>query len=266
VQRLQQLTELEKTFLDLFKRLSVCISIMGRRGTGKTDLSLLIMEILAKHKVMKNFATNIRIYKSSFPIQHITNLQDLEFWCRNTRGRKLFILDEAGKSLRRRTPMSALNVKLLDQLQILRKYMLSLIIVCPHEKYIDSATLGSDVLDAIIVKPQFKNPKVALYHDIMEDIEIWFTEIPRTSVHFNTWDIAPFKLKRETPTPKFKDEDLNILWEWAHGKTAKQLGLNRNQIRRIVHKFIKETLENNRYKLRAMAKEGTVPTLNVTKE
>jgi len=238
---------------------------MGRRGTGKTDFALLIMEILAKYNAMKNFATNIKVYKAPFPIQHITNLQHLEFWCRNVRGRKLFILDEAGKTLRRRRAMSVINIKVLDQLQILRKFMLSLIIVCPHEKYIDSATLGSDVLDAIIIKPNYKNPKVCIYHDLMEEIEIWFTEIPRTSVHFSTWDVAPFKLKGEKPTPTFSDKSLNILWEWSHGKTYKEIGLHRMQLNRLLRKFVKETLENKCHTSRKIEKEDVTPTLNVTK-
>jgi len=239
---------------------------MGRRGTGKTDFSLLIMEILAKYSIMKNFATNIRIYKAPFPVQHITNLQDLEFWCQNTRGRKLFILDEAGKSLRRRTPMSALNVKLLDQLQILRKYMLSLIIICPHEKYIDSATMGSDVLDAIIIKPNFKNPKVALYYDVMEETEICFTEIPRTSIHFNTWDIAPFQLKRSEQFPRFSDKTLNLLWEWANGKPYKKLGLHPMELNRMVRKFVKKTLEHKVHSSPSMVREDKMVKFSVKED
>jgi len=240
---------LDKIIIDLFKHtVSVCLLILGRRDSGKTDFSLLIMETLAKFDITKAFATNIKIYESSFPIEYITNLEDLEFWCSNTPGKKLFILDEAGKSLRRRTPMSGLNIKLLDQLQILRKYKLSMILIAPHEKYIDSATLGSDVLDAIIVKPYFKNRKVALYQNVMENEEIWITEIPRTAVKFNTWDVAPFQKDSPVRKPNFKDEQLNILWDWSNGMTAKDLGLDRQTIHRLSTKFIREVLKRERDK------------------
>lgn len=217
--------------------------ILGRRDTGKTDISFLIMETLAKFGVINHFSTNVKVYASPFPIDNITNLEDLRFWCQNKRGRKLFILDEAGKSLRRRTPMSRLNINLLDQLQILRKYKLSMILIVPHTKYIDSATLGSDVLDAEIIKPNFKNPKIALWLDILENKKITFTGLPATSVDFDTWDVAPFKKEAPTRKPKFKDRDMNVLWDWSHGKTAKDLGLKRMQIHRLLKKFVKEVLE-----------------------
>jgi len=218
--------------------------ILGRRDTGKTDFSLLIMETLQKFNVISCSATNIKIYESPFSIEHITNLEDLEFWCRNNTGRKLFILDEAGKSLRRRTPMSGLNIKLLDNLQILRKYKLSLIMIAPHEKYVDSATLGSDVLDAIILKPYFKNRKIALYQNVLENEETWITEIPPTQLKFNTWDVAPFKKTADQQKPQFEDQDLNLLWEWCHGKTHKDLGLHPMQLNRLARKFVKASLQN----------------------
>lgn len=238
-----QKNKLESRILHLFKQLSVCVMMLGRRGSGKTDMALLIMETLNKFGVMAVFATNIKIHSSTFHIEHITNLEDLRFWCKDNRGRKLFIFDEAGKSIRRRTPMSKLNVEMLDQLQILRKYKLSLILIAPHDKYVDNAALGSDVLDAIIVKHNFKNPKVALYRNLFEDFEVWFTDIPRTLVDFDTWDVAPFRRDAPTLKPQFKDKDMNTLWEWSHGKSAKELGLHSMQLHRLNKKFIKEVLE-----------------------
>lgn len=217
--------------------------VLGRRDTGKTDISFLVMEVLAKFKIIKYFATNVKVYASSFQIDHITNLQDLRLWCENNKGRKLFILDEAGKSLRRRTPMSGLNIELLDQLQILRKYKLSIILIVPHTKYIDSATLGSDVLDAEIIKPNFKNRKIALYLDLLENTKVVFNDVPKTCVDFDTWDVAPFKKEAPTRKPKFKDEEMSALWELTHGKTAKDLGLHSQQVARLWRKYVKESLE-----------------------
>jgi len=186
-----QLTEFEKVIVDLFKReISVCMLIDGRRGSGKTDIALLIAETLNKFNVISEVSSNIRIYKSHFPINHITNLDDLKLWCESSRAKKLFILDEAGKSLRRRTPMSKLNIKLLDNLQILRKYKLSLIMIAPHERFIDTATLGSDILDARITKI---SRKVALYVDAYQTTPIEFWDVPRTSIKFDTWDIPNSK-------------------------------------------------------------------------
>jgi len=252
---------LEKEILALFKALSVCIMVMGRRGSGKTDMALLIMETLEKFGVMTTFATNIKIHNSTFHIEHITNLEDLRFWCQDNKGRKLFIFDEAGKSIRRRTPMSKLNVEMLDQLQILRKYKLSLILIAPRDTYIDSATLGTDVLDAIIIKADFKNPKVALYQNIFEDLEVWFTDIPATQIDFDTWDIAPFKKDSPTRKPNFKTEEVNQLWDLTHGKTIKEVGLHRQQVARLWRKFVKEILERQCHKSQTRDREDNSPEM-----
>ena len=248
----QLVQQLSQKFVDIILHLflrqtSSCILILGRRESGKTDFSLLIAEILATKGIIKNFATNVKIYSSPFPVERITNLDDLRFWCENTRGKKLFILDEAGKSLRRRTPMSSLNVKLLDNLQILRKYKLSIIFIAPHEKYIDSAALGSDIVDAVFIKPNYKNPKIALYDDWMEGTTLTLTNIPRTSIKFDTWDVAPFTEHGPKQKPKFKDRDLEILWDWSHGATVKDLGLHPQQINRLCRKFIREVLEREHH-------------------
>jgi len=255
------MNNLERRILDLFKQLSICIMVMGRRGSGKTDMALLIMEILNKFGVMVTFATNIKIHSSTFHIEYITNLEDLQFWCQNNKGRKLFIFDEAGKSIRRRTPMSKLNVEMLDQLQILRKYKLSLILIAPRDKYIDSATLGSDVLDAIIIKPDFKNPKVALFRNIFEDLEIWFTDIPSTKIDFDTWDIATFKKGSPMRKPNFKTEEMKQLWEWSHGMTYKDLKVHPMKLNRILRKFVKEVLEREVHTSQTRDREDNSPDL-----
>lgn len=244
-------TVLDDLVIKLFNHgISVCLVIFGRRETGKTDFSLLIAEVLKKHGILRYFASNIKIDSSPFLIEHITNLQDLESWASRVEStgelsKKLFILDEAGKSLRRRTPMAKLNIELLDKLQTLRKYKLSLIMIAPADKYIDSASMGSDVLDAIIVKPEFKNPKVALWHDILDDQELWLEEIPKTNVKFDTWDIAPFVLRATSIRPVFKDRELGLLWDFGHGKTVKELGVHPMEMNRIVRRFVKEALERD---------------------
>lgn len=238
--------ECEKFISHLFnRRTSAMIFIAGSRETGKTDFSLLIAEILNETKVMSWFGSNIKIYESSFPIEHITNLDDLRSWCENRQGKKLFILDEAGKTLRRRSPMSSLNIALLDQLQILRKYKLSLILIAPNERYVDSASLGSDMLDGRFWKPNYKNPTEAVYISELDHTSITIDHIPKTSIHFDTWDVAPFKEHGTAIKPKFKDEDTQLLWDWSHGKLNTPNNIMRVRLSRLRMKFIKEVLEKN---------------------
>ena len=245
---MEQLAQLKKPFIvficKLFKRgTSAFLIILGRRDTGKTDFGLLISEIVAREGIIKHVATNIKIYDSPFPIEHITSLDDLKSWVKNTSGRKLFIFDEFGKAMRRRMPMSSLNIHLIDQFQILRKYKLSTIAITVNEKFIDSAVLGTDLLDGYFRKPNYKNRKIALYFDLLENVTQALRGIPKTSIHYDTWDVAPFKEHSDTLPIQFKDKHLEILWKWSHGATGTELHLHPQQINRITRKFIRDVLE-----------------------
>lgn len=242
--------QLKPEFTDLIKKLfsrgtSSFLIIFGRRETGKTDMALFIAEILYEQGLVKEFATNIKIYESPFPFKHITNLDDLRLWSSDTVGRKLFLFDEYGKAFRRRSPMSSLNVKLIDDLQILRKHKLSTIAMTVDEKYVDNNSLGSDMLDGIFIKFDYNNPKVALYHDLLEDFQKRIIGIPRTSIRFDTWDVAPFREHGENQKPAFKDADIAKLWELTHGKTGDDLGLHGQQVSRLWRKYVKEMLERD---------------------
>jgi len=197
---------------------------------------------------VKHFATNIEITESPFPIQQITNLEDLRFWCENTPGKKAFGFDEAGKAIRRRSPMSTLNIRLIDEFQILRKYKLSIIACTVSPKFIDNAVLGDDILDGFFAKKRFskdlmKCRKVVLYHDNLDGFEQPFRNIPATSIKFNTWGTAPFREKAPIVKPMFKDKDREILWLWSHGTPVKDLPTNKMSFLRLKKKFIREVLE-----------------------
>jgi hypothetical protein len=244
----------ENDFTDLIRHLfcrgsSANLIILGRRESGKTDLMLSIFEICFKLKLIEHFATNAFIIDSPFPIKQITNLDDLRDWSANTKGWKLFGFDEIGKAGRRRTPMSSLNIKLLDDFQILRKYKLSIVSTTIDETLVDRAMLREQILDGVFRKVVFKNPKIAQYVDLLEKFDDTFIDIPRTLIHFDQWGTAPFSEHSPEVKPKFSDKKLQVIYDWAvHDKTAKDLGLQRVQISRIVKQFLKDILESGRYK------------------
>jgi len=222
---------------------SAFLIILGRRETGKTDFALLIAEILHTQDIMKFFGSNIKIYESSFPIEHITSLENLKHWCRENKGRKLFIFDEFGKAMRRRTPMATLNVKLIDELQILRKYKLSSIAITVNEKYVDNAALGSDVLDGYFLKPNYKNQKVALYQDLLEFFDYDITNIPGTQIRFDTWDVAPFTEHSSTRRTQFKDKDVEYVARWLKGESHEDIGISKMKLLRSRRKILERTIE-----------------------
>ncbi len=234
-----------KVFTNLFSRqVSNFYIIFGRRGSGKTDFALLIAEILHHFKLAKHFATNTEILDSPFRIDHVDTLDDLVFWAKESKhDRKLFIYDEVGKTVGRRSPMSSLNVKLINELQTIRKYKLSLIATTIDESNTDKAILNPSVLDGVFVKPDFENPKKAYFIDYLKNFNPPpFFYIPRTVVKFDTWNSSPFKEHGKHRKPDFKEKDVNDVWEWCHGKTYKQLNLHPMELNRKVRKICKQLL------------------------
>jgi len=219
--------------------------IVGRRGTGKTSKMLSCMEILNRYKIIEHFATNTRIIKSDFPIEEISNLQDLKSWAQNRKGKKLFGFDEIGGALSRRTPMCSLNVKLLKEFQRIRKYKLSTIATTISEDYVDNAILGEQILDGVMRCPSWNNPRIALYDDLLENFSRNFFGIRNTSIHYDTWDSSSFEEHGKTRNPKFKDSDLAVLWEWSHGATWRQVTEHPNKLNRLLRKFVREVMEKD---------------------
>jgi len=249
----------------IFSRLpSAFIVILGRRGTGKTDFGLRIMEIVWKAGIISNFATNVKINDSPFPIQEITNLQDLRYWCKNTHGPKMFLFDEIGKALQRRSPMASLNIKLINEFQIMRKYKLSTVATTIDEQYVDKAVLGSQILDGYFLKNNWKNPKIAIYDDFLEIFRVRLYPINATSIKYDTWDSAVFEEHGASMKPVFKDKDLDNLWDLTHGKTGEDLGLHAQQIARLWRKYVKECLEREHHTSHPQEREDTVSSETVT--
>jgi len=141
--------------------------------------------------------------------------------------------------------MASLNVNLIHQFNILRKYKLSIVATTINEQYVDNAILGQDILDGYFFKPNFRNPKVALYQDNLENLDLSIYDLPKTTVEFDTWDSAPFTEHSPNSRPQFKDKDLEILWKWSHGHTIKALGVHAMKLNRITRKFVREVMERD---------------------
>lgn len=238
--------------------------IKGRRGTGKTSKVLSAMEILYKYGIIKHFATNIKVIDSPFPIEFIDNLDDLRLWGKSNQSKKLFGFDEIGSAMPRRNPLCSLNVQLLKEFQKIRKYKMSTIATTISDEFVDNAFLGEQIIDGIMTMPIWDNPKFALYDDLLQGFKRDFKGIHDTSIKFDTWDTAPFKEHGAISKPLFKERDMNILWDWSHGKTAKDLGLHSMQINRVVKKFVKEVLEREYNVSQIEVREDAMREVDVT--
>lgn len=220
------------------------IVIIGRRNSGKTDFSLLIAEECHQKAIDKSLsfrvATNISC-QCDF-IDYICDFQTLKKWIKE-RGRKLYILDEAGIAINRRRPMGRLTVAIIEIIQLIRKYKSSLIFIGQNPKVLDTAIFDPAILDAIIKKLSWKN---AIYRNLVRHRQKIITEIPGTTVEFDSRDVAPFTLK---PINQLKDltypQQIAKLYSQglSYHKIAEQLGYKHpTQVKRLLQSFVKDNI------------------------
>jgi hypothetical protein len=250
-QRTKYLTvsKLERRILELFERASVCLFIEGRRGSGKSWTALYLAEVLHKYAEItrvRKYGTNIAINGGPFPIDFINNLEDLTAWAKESRERKFFILDEVGTAIQKRTPMAGINIGMIRNLQVLRHWSLSMVYIAPSEKYVDSSMLGSDILDVIFLKPDFENPKLGVWVDVLRETNERFYGIPATSFKFDTHGSAEFLKDALHKGPRFKDSDLNLLWDWSHDLLKDIDGKTRVRLFKLRKDFIRKGLEEGK--------------------
>jgi len=185
---------------DVLQRDGFIIFICGGKEKGKTNLALLLAEWCHVFGYRKRVSTNIAT--EDFRMEKkITDLVTLKAWFEEG-GRKLYILDELGKHLRRNRFMSAKNVDILDLCQLIRHYDAGLIGCAPSEDFIDSKFLNTDILDCKIKKITQATAKIDNY--LLKE-SYFINDVPPTSIIYDSKDIAPF-----TEKPLVKLEDLPL--------------------------------------------------------
>jgi len=234
-------TDFLKILETLFSVPAPIIFITGRMGRGKTDFSLLIAEVALHHGFVKRVATNIKTFDAGF--DHITSWSELESWLKLDKRKKLYIFDEASSNISRRTPMAQLNRKIADLAFKLRKFRAHLLLCAVSRSLVDSTF--EVVPDLVLGEFQKISKSTAILAcDLFDDI-VTIYHVPRTTVKFDTYDIAPFSL-----TPK--DEGLQWLCckvakRYAETKNMTKVGLEfdiptRQQVKDLLIKHINHTL------------------------
>jgi len=176
----------------IFKQSSSVNFISGRRGFGKTDFALKLLEIGLREGLFAKIASNVTTFDDR--VEKICYFDRLEIWLR-TKGRKAFLLDELGKHLNRMRFMTQKSKLILDTCQLMRKFDAHLIGVAPSKGLVNKLFLDTDILDSHMVKLSLKIVEINNYVTF-KGYELF--NVPRTTIKFLSKDIAVFELKDAT--------------------------------------------------------------------
>jgi len=183
------------------KSQSVCIGVLGKKQSGKTDFMLHLMERLYELNLMDAFGSNMPV-EAPFEIDFIEDFQTLKRRCQmlnptpNTKGikRYLYFGSEMGKWLPK--DQAWRNIDFIEELQTIRKYGLSF--GGDAINRVDGRVLNEIHFDGCFTKFNPKNPTVAYYEDWQTGERIFLKNIPRTSIKFDTFYSANFYMEPQT--------------------------------------------------------------------
>lgn len=213
---------------------------VGVLGKGKTDFSLYLAEKCLENGLVDYVASNIRVNHPAF--DYLTDSEQLREWLEKTKGRKLFILDEAGIHLVSRRPLKAINVEMIKLATLLRKFRCKWILVAPRYEEIDRG-LRFEFCVGIFEK---LSKKEAMVYSPLITEPVKIIDIPKTSIPFDTRDIAPFQyLTVKVSVSKKCCEVWNWLREhnFSIRQTAENFGIHQTEVRRQLFLHIQH-LEN----------------------
>jgi hypothetical protein len=186
--------------------------------------------------VITDVATNI---DTKGYYQEVNDLVTLRQWLYSNDHTKLYILDEANEHLAGRRAMSGKNVGFIQLIPEISKAHAKLLIIGHQLLTIDKTLINEVWCRGAFIKLGLK--KAYLISSLLPQ-PYTFDNIPKTSISFDPYVLAPFQ---ESPTGKllFKNKDLELMYEWANGKTYKDLGIHPQELHRLVVKYVKMFLE-----------------------
>lgn len=229
----------------LFEIPSVVL-VGGIWKTGKTDFALYIAETLLNLPSYRNpvdctvvnrVASNIETH-GTFPM--ISDMLSLRQWLYETSEVKLFILDEANVHLPSRRSMSGKSVEIVKLLAEVSKAHARMIVIAQELTKIDKEFLNPTWVRGVFIKRSLK--KAQLISHLLEK-QYAFNNIPKTSIPFDPYAVAPFT-EKPASNILFKDEDMQKLWDWSDQKQSyKELGFTHpQQFNRWLRRNVKKLL------------------------
>jgi len=223
------------------RKQSVWVGVLGKKQSGKTSLSLLVMETLHRLGLMDGFGSNIPIENAPFHIDFIEDFRTLEQRCKmlNPKPSKtgikryFFFASEMGKWLPK--DQSWRNVEFIEKLQTVRKYGLSWIGDAIDR--VDARALNPTHFDGQFFKLGLT---VAKYENWGTGEETTLRRIPDTSLEFDTWYSANFYMEPTDAEDTFGhlNESHKIVKEYLKTGSWKQAGVRTQEGKRELFKVL----------------------------
>ncbi|MEM2971888.1 MAG: hypothetical protein QW270_05645 [Candidatus Bathyarchaeia archaeon] len=184
--------------------------VRGKWKTGKTDFALRLAwdELKNRLGIITHVASNVK----TDVVHYIDNFDDFGLWLFQNRERKAFIYDEAVKSTPSRRAMSQINTKWLEYVPELSKGRCHLIVVTQEEDYTEKLFLHPTFVRAKWIKQE----KTVVDLIISGELEIHrFKNVPKTTVQFDPYAMALWKLESTTQSLNIVDNDIKIVLDYA---------------------------------------------------
>ena len=198
----QELADLVRRFFNQWKY--PVIVIYGNPETGKTDTALLFFEIATDLGVLDFFGSNIETYDRG---KKITSLEEVDYWFKHQSGRKSFGLDEAGVHDDSRNPLSRMNKEIRHEVFVVRKFKGHMIFILQEIEDLDKWK-HSELTGMFIKKKTYGEEFIAQIKTRWDSDIIIIRDMPKTTISFNTYDVAPFTLEKQIDEGKVKLEGL----------------------------------------------------------
>lgn len=206
---MQQVSVLEYYLSKIYDSPASISVVLGKWKSGKTDFALrLAYDELYNRGLVKEVASNIKTNQ----IRYIDNFTDLSYWLFKDQHRKAFIYDEAIKSTPSRKAMSAINTKWLEYVPELSKARCHFIVITQEEDYTEKLFLHPTFVRAKWVKRDLTT--VDLIVSGQKEI-IRFKGIPKTTVPFDPYSIAIWKMESDYKEILAEDDDIRIVFDYA---------------------------------------------------
>ena len=227
------------------KRLhSVCIAVLGKKQSGKTDFVLHLMDRLHTLDLMEGFGSNMPM-EAPFEVDFIDNFKTLKTRCKmlnpnpKKKGIKRYFYfgSEMGKWIPK--DQAWRNVRFIEELQTIRKYGLSF--AGDAIDRVDSRVLNETHFDGCFRKYNVKNPTLAYYDNWQTGARTFLKNIPKTNIGFDTWHSANFymepQLREDAIVPLNPEHE--IVFKYLDSGSWKKAGISTQEGKRAVQKVLR---------------------------